>query len=140
MQIIQPVQVKVILTENTRQLMQQDYHKQRGQIALELEQLKFEGKKLLHQRDKLPAQEHQELIQRIHKEEQKRKQQLEEILFQLEQLEKLADGTEINVKKVHRLVNLAVGDIWDDDLDEAAIVLKDGKVHEIREGRGSSDE
>lgn len=62
-----------------------------------------------------------------------RKEQIELIEFQLEQLEILPPGSEIKERDMQAIIDVQVGDSWEDILSGATIVIKDGIIAEIRE-------
>lgn len=52
--------------------------------------------------------------------------------FQLQQLETLPLGSEMKEKEMNALVDINIGDRWDELVKERTIVIKDGIVVEIR--------
>ncbi|WP_202079874.1 YlqD family protein [Caldalkalibacillus salinus] len=138
MKIIRPVQVKVVLTQQSKQELQEEYQNQLNQLKLEMEQLRFQGKKILHESKKNPDYIRQ-MQEKLKQEEQKKQENIEKVEFQLEQLSMVSIGTEILHSTVDSEVEVKVGDVWEDLMKGAEIIIKDGIVHEIRESREDHD-
>jgi len=100
----------------------------------ELSQWQFEGKKLLADARK-KATDVQNLAQeKVAREERSRKEKLELLEFQIRQVENLPEGSEIDYATVESSVQIKVGDAWDEIMAGTEIILKDGLIHEIRQG------
>lgn len=56
-----------------------------------------------------------------------------ELQFQLQQAENLPAGSEIDYATVQSPVSIQVGDAWDEIMSGTEIMIKDGRVHEIRQ-------
>ncbi|HZH63097.1 MAG TPA: YlqD family protein, partial [Metabacillus sp.] len=66
------------------------------------------------------------------KEIEKRREKIKLVEFQLEQVHTLPIGSEIKEKEVDAIVDISVGDNWDELMKEKTIVIKDGIVDQIR--------
>ncbi|WP_047151625.1 YlqD family protein [Aneurinibacillus tyrosinisolvens] len=128
------VKVFMIMTENTRAKMQDEFLVMKQRYELELEQLSFQSKKLFLEAQRKGREALEIVQQRIHKEQSARQEKLEQISFQLEQIASLPSGSEIHYSTVESYVEIKIGDDWDKLMSETEIVLLDGIVHEIREG------
>ncbi|MFJ7729002.1 YlqD family protein [Neobacillus sp. NPDC097160] len=128
MQIIQTVVVKQILTENSKQQLFNTYQSKRLQLQKECDQLQFELKRLEKTKSFSPGA----LKKHFEKEIQMRKEKIKLVEFQSEQLHILPLGSELNEKEVQALVEVKVGDSWDERLGQLTIIIKDGIVEEIR--------
>lgn len=135
MKIVRPVQVKVILTEGSKNELEIEYKDRLAQLKIEMEQLRFQGKKILHEAGKKGTDQIRILQEKIRNEEKKKHDQIEQNEFQIEQLELLPIGTEILHSTIESEVTIQIGDAWDDLMKKAEIIIKDGIIHEIREGR-----
>lgn len=135
MKIIRPVQVKVILTEQAKKELESEYDTHYHQLLIELEQLRFQSKKFLHENEKKFHELNRVAYERLKKEEEKKREQIEQTKFKLEQLRLIPLGTEIEYTTVNQVVDVRVGDDWESISDQAEIIIKDGTIHEIREGR-----
>ncbi|GAA0349850.1 YlqD family protein [Bacillus horti] len=135
MKIKRPVHIKVILTESSKKELETEYAEKLSQNKIELEQLRFQGKKLLHDAGKKGAEFVRSVQERLQQEEKKKQEYIEQVLFQIEQLELLPIGTEILHSTIEGDVDVRVGDSWDHLMNQTEIIIKDGVVHEIREGR-----
>ncbi len=120
------VVVKQVLTETLKQSLLSSYQDKKSQLEKEYEQLRFELKKTERQQ-KGSRQQKAGFFQ---KEMEQRRQKIENIDFQKSQLEMLPLGSELKEKEVQALIDVQVGDRWEET--EKTIVIKDGIVVEIR--------
>lgn len=118
--------VKQVLTETLKQSLLSSYQDKKSQLEKEYEQLRFELKKTERQQ-KGSRQQKAGFFQ---KEMEQRRQKIENIDFQKSQLEMLPLGSELKEKEVQALIDVQVGDRWEET--EKTIVIKDGIVVEIR--------
>jgi hypothetical protein len=128
MQLIQTVVVKQILTENSKQKLLEKYFARKLQLQKEYEQLQFELKKLEKTKKFQPS----ELRKHFEKELQKRYEKEKLLEFQIEQLHMLPIGSELKEKEVQALIEIKVGDVWDERMGQTTIIIKDGFIEEIR--------
>ncbi|MBC6310746.1 hypothetical protein HCJ66_14490 [Listeria sp. FSL L7-1582] len=128
MKIIQKVTVKQILTEKSKEKLFQFYLEQRQTLQKESDQLHFEQKKMEH-KNKF----NQESVNSYFaKEIEMRQEKVKIIEFQVEQLEILPIGSEIKERELEAILDVAVGDAWDDTIFAKTIVVKDDVIIEIR--------
>jgi len=132
--IHRPVQVKMILTENSRQVLLHEYQKQRHRLAQEWEQWQFQSKKLLIEARKKSAEAEQLVRERIAREERERQEKMAQLDFQIKQVESLPEGSEMLYTTVESSTVIKPGDRWDAIMNGTEIILKDGIIHEIRQG------
>lgn len=128
MQLIQTVVVKQILTETSKQKLLEKYFARKLQMQKEYEQLQFELKKLEKTKKFQPS----ELKKHFEKEIQKRYEKEKLLEFQIEQLHMLPLGSELKEKDVQALIEIKVGDIWDERMGQPTIIIRDGVIEEIR--------
>ena len=128
MQIIQTVVVKQILTETSKQNLLDKYFARKLQMQKEYQQLQFELKKI----EKSKKYQSSALIKHFEKELQKRQEKEKLLEFQIEQLHMLPLGSELKEKEVQSLVDIEVGDNWEERMGKTTIIIKDGMVEEIR--------
>jgi hypothetical protein len=128
MQIIQTVVVKHILTENSKQKLFDKYNAQKLQLQRECSQLQFELKRLEKTKTVSPGA----LNHHFEKEINRRREKEKLLQFQMEQLHILPLGSELKEKEVQALVDIKVGDEWDERVGQPVIILKDGIIEEIR--------
>lgn len=124
MQIIQTVVVKQIVTETSKQHLFEKFQAQKLQLQKERDQLQFEMKRLEKTKNLSPNT----LKKQFDKEMQLRQEKEKLLDFQLEQLHMLPLGSELKEKEVQALIEIKVGDVW----EEPTIIIKDGIVNEIR--------
>jgi hypothetical protein len=128
MQMIQTVVVKQILTETSRQKLLDNYNQQKFQLQNECSQLHFELKRL----EKSNTFSPEALKNHFEKEMNMRKEKIKLVEFQIEQLHILPLGSELKEKEVQALIDIKVGDTWNDKLIQPTIIIKDGIIEEIR--------
>jgi Tfp pilus assembly protein PilP len=128
MQLIQTVIVKQILTERSKQRLLEKYLAGKLQMQKEYEQLQFELKKL----EKAKKYQPSALKTHFEKELQKRHDKEKLYEFQIEQLHMLPLGSELKEKEVQALIEVNVGDDWEQVMRQHTIIIKDGLIEEIR--------
>lgn len=134
MKIIRNVIVKQILTENRKQELMNQLLFEKQQLQKELEQLKFQ----LHKKLKTTPNKERSLNATrtsFQKEMNKREEKIAAVDFKMHQLNKLEIGTELKDGTVQTIEEIHVGDDWEMIQQPAEIIIKDGKIHEIRKGR-----
>ncbi|WP_054949911.1 YlqD family protein [Numidum massiliense] len=134
MRIKRPVTVKLLVTEHTKNDLLKQCEQALRQLELELEQLSFERRKLLHRAEKHGREALQQAEERLNDEVSSRQEKMERLRLQYAQIEKLAEGSEIIHSQVDSEVDVTIGDNWDELMRQTEIVLKDGFVHDIRQG------
>jgi len=128
MKILQTVVVKQILTEKSRQNLLEQYHSRILQLKKEIEQLRFEWKKLEKSKKFQP-----ESLKKHFEKEMNLRQEKERLLeFQISQLHMLPLESELKEKEVQALVEVNIGDAWDTIESGKAIIIRDGIVEDIR--------
>ncbi len=128
MQIIQHVTVMQVLTESSKDKLLTTFLEKKERLERECNQLYFQLKK----HEKEPHQ--QEAIPQFQKAIDKRQEKIRQIDFQVEQLDILPLGSEMKETEVDALVEVKIGDKWDDKMQDNVIVVKDGTIVEIRQG------
>jgi len=128
MHLIQTVVVKQILTKKSKQELLENYHGRKLQLQKECDQLQFELKRLEKTKSFTP----QTLKQHFEKEIQSRKEKVRLLDFQIEQLHILPIGSELKEKEVQALIEVNVGDVWNEADTQPVIIIKDGIIEEIR--------
>ncbi|WP_318504742.1 YlqD family protein [Bacillus sp. T3] len=129
MKLLQTVVIKQVLTEESKAELFEKYHSKKLQLQKECDQLRFELKKL----EKTKKFQTTGLIKHFDKEIQSRKEKIKLADFQIEQLHNLPLGSELKEREVQAVVDVEVGDNWDEFLTGSTIIIKDGVVSEIRE-------
>ena len=128
MKILQSVVVKQVLTEKSKSALLNNYHTQKLQLQKECDQLRFEQKR----QEKTNKLQHTSLNKRFDHEIQSRKEKIKLLDFQLEQLHILPLGSELKEKEVSAIVDVEIGDRWEDLQSSRTIIIKDGIVVDIR--------
>lgn len=129
MKLLQTVVIKQIMTEKSKDELFNKYQSRKMQLQKECEQLRFEIKKL----EKTKKYQHTNLMNHFDKEIEIRHEKIKLVDFQIEQLHILPIGSELKEREVQAIVDVNVGDSWDDFLTGQTIVIKDGYIEEIRE-------
>ncbi len=132
--IRQPVSVKFILTEQTKQQILTEQRRQIEQLTAEMDQIEQQGKLALEQAMTQGGSAAQEVRQQIEQERNQRMEQREQLIQQIQQIQQLELGTELQNMTVETMVDVNVGDDWGMVLMGSEIIIKDGIVHEIRRG------
>ncbi|MEH7118179.1 YlqD family protein [Neobacillus vireti] len=128
MQLIQTVIVKQVLTEKSKKQLFEKFQGRLLQLKKESEQLLFEQRRLEKTKNYSP----ESLKEKFKAEFQIRKEKMQLVEFQLEQLHNLPLGSEIQEREVQALVEVNVGDSWDERVVNPTIVIEDGILKEIR--------
>lgn len=132
--IRQPVAVKFILTDNTKQQILLEHRSQVERLTAELEQLEVQGRQAVEQAMSQGPEAAQEVHERVEQEKISRVQQREQLIQQIQQIQQMEIGSEVQNMTVETSVEVRVGDDWGKILRGAEIVIKDGIVHELRRG------
>lgn len=138
MKIIKTVLVKQVLTEKRKAQLLNELYDEKDQLLKEVDQLKFQ----LHKKIKVNNnnQEHTRTIRTsFQKEMKQREEKIKGVDFKIHQLNKLELGSELRDGTIQSIVDIEVGDKWDELFNSSEIIVKDGIVHEIREGRKQHD-
>jgi hypothetical protein len=128
MRILQNVTVNQVLTESSKKSLLENYEGKKFQLQKECDQLKFEMKKL----EKTKKYSSQNLKSRFEKEIEARMEKIKLTDFQIDQLNILPFGSELKDKEVQGIVEVEVGDNWEEKHSSKTIVIKDGYITEIR--------
>jgi len=129
MRILQTVSVKQVLTEMSKYKLQKRFKDNKQQLKKECDQLLFELKKLERTKKFTPSG----LKTQFDKEIEMRKEKIKLIDFQIEQLDMLSIGSELHDQDIQAIIDIKVGDNWDEVAKGKTIVIKDGIIVEIRE-------
>jgi len=128
MHIIQTVEVKQVLTENSKSMLLARFNARKNMLQQECDQLRFELKRLEKTKQHSPIL----LKQYFEKEINSRLEKIKLLDFQIEQLNILPLGSELREKEVQALIEVKIGDHWDNVASPKEIVIEDGIVKEIR--------
>ncbi|UOQ43076.1 YlqD family protein [Halobacillus salinarum] len=128
MQIIRRIPVKHVLTEQSRSKLKNRFDARVKQLEQECYHLTFEQKKL----ERKPGLSKQEVGRRFSKEISRRKDELRWMEHQLNQLNILPDGSELETDEVEAVLSINEGDEWSESVLEQQIVIKDGIVIRAR--------
>jgi len=126
--ILQTVEVRQILTENSKAKLIHSLQLKKDQLNKECEQLKFECKKM----EKLKKFDPTKIKQSFTNEIDIRQEKIKQLDFQIKQIHMLPLGSEIKENEIQAIVDLNVGDNWDDLMATRTIVIREGIVEEIR--------
>ncbi|MDQ0230558.1 YlqD family protein [Metabacillus malikii] len=124
MYILHQVTVKQVLTEKSKKELTTHFLNKKQLLEQECDQLYFEYKKIEKTSKQLASQ--------FLKEIDKRREKIKLVEFQLEQMNTLPIGSELKEKEVQAVVDINIGDNWDELMGEKTIVIRDGIVEQIR--------
>ncbi|MGM0844574.1 MAG: YlqD family protein [Bacillota bacterium] len=128
MKILQNVTVNQILTEFSKKTLLNKYEEKKIQLQKECEQLRFELKKM----EKTKKYSSQNLKSHFEKEIETRMEKIKLTDFQIDQLNILPLGSELKDKEIQGIIEVQVGDNWEEKNLSKTIVIKDGYISEIR--------
>jgi hypothetical protein len=128
MQLIQTVVVKQVVTEKSKQQLFGKFKGKLLELKKESDQLIFEQKRL----EKTKSYSPEALKEKFEKEIQMRKEKMKLLEFQIEQLHILPLGSEIQEREFQALLEVNVGDHWDEKMGQSTIIIEDGIIKEIR--------
>ncbi|MDX8365040.1 YlqD family protein [Cytobacillus sp. IB215665] len=128
MKIIQNIIVKQVLTEKSKDGLLDKFQKSKFQLQKECDQLRFERKKMENNKKYQASTLHTYFEREINS----RLDKIKVLDFQIEQLEILPIGSELREKEVQAIVDINVGDSWDDISHDKTIIIKEGIVVEMR--------
>ncbi|RLQ95766.1 YlqD family protein [Falsibacillus albus] len=128
MKIIQKVTVKQVLTENSKQKLLGDYEKRKFQLGKECDQLRFELKKL----EKTKKYASNNLKGHFEKEIESRQEKIKLVDFQIDQLHILPLGSELKDQEIQSVIDVQIGDNWDDISAGKTLIIEDGVIKDIR--------
>jgi hypothetical protein len=127
-QLIQTVVVKQVLTVKSKEQLYEKFHGRMLQLKKECDQLLFELKRL----EKTKTFSPETLKKKFEAEIQMRKEKIKLLEFEMEQLHNLPLGSEIQEREVQALVEVNVGDRWDERIAQSTIIIEDGIIKEIK--------
>jgi len=133
--IRRPVQIRARVTPTLKKTLAAEIQDALKRVELELQQLDFQARRLTPEFERSSPQQAQTLRAHLETERQKRQEKKAALLERLKEVARLEEGTEIVQGNVEGTVEVGVGDRWEEVMS-AAIVLEDGVVVEIRDGRG----
>jgi hypothetical protein len=128
MKILQSVTVKQVLTEKSRGELLASYENNKLSLHKECEQLRFECKKMEHTKKFSSAS----LKMHFEKEINTRQEKIKLLNFQIEQLNILPLGSELKEQEIQALVDVKVGDHWEEIKSKKEIIITDGVITELR--------
>lgn len=126
------IKVKMILTQDSKKQLEEEFSSRKKRYELEIEQLQFQAKKLMVEAQRRGMEAQEVVHQRIFKEESARRKKITDLDFQIQQLSQLPLGSEVLYTTVESEIEVKVGDNWDIIMNQAEIILLDGIIHEIR--------
>jgi hypothetical protein len=126
--VIHTITIKQVLTEKSKDLLMKRYENQKFHLAKESDQLQFEMKKI----ERSKKYQSHKLNQHFERELNERAEKIKLLDFQIEQLNILPIGSELKEKEVQGMVDIQVGDNWEEEALSKTIIIEDGIVKEIR--------
>ncbi len=126
-----PVTIKAKVTDELKRKMITEIQDGIKKVDLEIQQVEFQGKRMLTEQAKVDAQGLPALRQQIDMERQKRLDFKNHLLQKLKEAEAIENGSEVVQGQLERLVEIKVGDDMQSIMN-AEILLEDGKVVAFR--------
>lgn len=134
MKLKREVAVKSVVTEEFKSRLKQELIGMQGKMQAAIEELDLHLKRFVPEIAKNDIEQAGRLRREITNERQRHERAMAEIEARLREIEGLAIGDEYYQGKIDGEVEIAVGDDLEAKIYGAEIVVKDGKVQEIREG------
>ncbi|KMY45023.1 hypothetical protein AC622_12985 [Bacillus sp. FJAT-27916] len=128
MKILQNVIVKQILTEKSKLELLDQFNSKKAILKKECDQLRFELKKLEKTKKFQPVS----LKTHFEKEIDVRKEKIKLLDFQIQQLDILPYGSELKEREVQAIVDVEIGQNWEEIVQTKTIIVKDGVVDEFK--------
>jgi len=126
--ILQNVIVKQILTEKSKLELLDQFNSKKAVLKKECDQLRFELKKLEKTKKFQPVS----LKTHFEKEIDVRKEKIKLLDFQIQQLDILPYGSELKEREVQAIVDVEIGQNWEEIVQTKTIIVKDGVVDEFK--------
>ena len=126
-----PVTIKAKVTDELKRKMVAEIQDNIKKVDLEIQQVEFQGKRMLTEQAKVDAQGLPALRQQIDMERQKRLDFKNHLLQKLKETEAIENGSEVVQGQLERLVEIKVGDDMQSIMN-AEILLEDGKIVAFR--------
>jgi len=126
--ILQNVIVKQILTEKSKLELLDQFNSKKAVLKKECDQLRFELKKLEKTKKFQPVS----LKTHFEKEIDVRKEKIKLLDFQIQQLDILPYGSELKEREVQAIVDVEIGQKWEEIVQTKTIIVKDGIVDEFK--------
>ncbi|MEG6615312.1 YlqD family protein [Peptococcaceae bacterium 1198_IL3148] len=130
--ITRPVVIKVRVTEEYKKVVAFELQKLIHGLDLELQQLEFQAKKLQAEVAK-NSQFAVTAKQKLEEEVRQRLNKKQQYMDKIKDISRLELGSEVIHGRVESLVELKVGDDWN-QLMNVEVLIENGKVLEIRQG------
>ncbi len=128
MKILQNVIVKQVLTEKSKLELLDQFNSKKAVLKKECDQLRFELKKLEKTKKFQPVS----LKTHFEKEIDVRKEKIKLLDFQIQQLDILPYGSELKEREVQAIVDVEIGQNWEEIVQTKTIIVKDGVVDEFK--------
>ncbi len=126
--VLQNVIVKQILTEKSKLELLDQFNSKKAVLKKECDQLRFELKKLEKTKKFQPVS----LKTHFEKEIDVRKEKIKLLDFQIQQLDILPYGSELKEREVQAIVDVEIGQNWEEIVQTKTIIVKDGVVDEFK--------
>lgn len=126
-----PVTIKAKVTDELKRKMIAEIQDGIKKVDLEVQQVEFQGKRMLTEQAKVDAQGLPALRQQIDMERQKRLDFKNHLLQKLKETEAIENGSEVVQGQLERIVEIKVGDDMQSIMN-AEILLENGKVVAFR--------
>lgn len=126
------ITIKAIVTRRYKEQLLGELRSSIKRIEMEIQQLEFQSKRHLVDLERQNPSDALERKQEIDLEKKKRCEKRTHLVEKIKSVSHLEIGTEVRAGTFQGMVNVEIGDDWD-NLMNVEIVLQDGKVVEIRE-------
>ncbi|MDK2888500.1 YlqD protein [Desulfofundulus australicus DSM 11792] len=136
MTLMVPVLVKVKVTDKYKQALSADIQQAIHQLDMQMQHLEFQARRVVAELEKKNPQGIPAARQQIEQERSRRLEAREKLVDKLKEVARLNPGEEVVQGQLQCLVELKVGDNFQ-EIVSREIILEDGMVVEIRSTGGN---
>jgi len=130
-----PVSYVVLVTPAFKEEISKELQEAADQVQAQIDRMEFEAKRYLADLQRTNLSQAIALRDQIEAEKRKQEKVKEELLAKLQEVRNLPEGAEFLRGTLEGVVQVKVGDDLKQVLGQAALVVKDDIVVEIRDGR-----
>lgn len=130
--ITRPVIVKVRVTESYKKAVAVEIQNAVQKIDMQMQHLEFQARRIIADLEKRNPNGLAAAREQIEVERRRKLDSRQKLVNKLKEIGKLSPGEEVVHSRLESLVELRVGDLWEQVMG-VEIILEDGKVIEIRQ-------
>lgn len=140
MQIIRPVRVKFVVTEELKSQLLAEARQAEQVLDTRIQQMDVEGRRVVEHIQREDVLRAGQIREQLEQEKQALLQRRREVTGMAREIQSLSIGDEVTRGTAEELVEVQVGDPQSKVVGASEIVIRDGAVVELREGVAADDE